>query len=140
MPLNERFTFALKTTLHKDGTPDTGEYEQASLFFLFQLPNSLVPLLYSWGDCSLQGKFDSHADDFHYVMCGKIFRRRKEAGNLFVYMSCGGLLCCLNTTAGNSASLDDDIFRFELLKPAPLTLTIPRSINKRVYLLLRSRT
>jgi len=58
-----------------------------------------------------QGKFDSHADDFHYVMCGKIFRRRKEGGNLFVYMSCGGLLCCLNTTAGNSASLDDDIFR-----------------------------
>jgi hypothetical protein len=60
-----------------------------------------------------QGKFESHADDFHYVMCGKIFRRRKDAGNLFVYMSCGGLLCCLNTTAGNSASLDDDIFRSE---------------------------
>ncbi len=30
LPLNERFTFALKTTLHKDGTPDTGEYEQVS--------------------------------------------------------------------------------------------------------------
>ncbi len=28
LPLNERFTFALKTTLHKDGSPDTGEYEQ----------------------------------------------------------------------------------------------------------------
>jgi hypothetical protein len=67
LPLNERFTFALKTTLHKDGTPDTGEYEQASLFFLFQLTNSLVSLLYSRGKCSLQGKFDSHADDFHYV-------------------------------------------------------------------------
>jgi hypothetical protein len=112
LPLNERFTFALKTTLHKDGTPDTGEYEQASLL-LFDLSDSPASVLYSRGDCSLQAKFDSHADDFHYVMCGKIFRRRKEAGNLFVYMSCGGLLCCLNTTAGNSASLDDDIFRFE---------------------------
>ncbi len=68
-------------------------------------------------DAWLQGKFESHADDFHYVMCGKIFRRRKDAGNLFVYMSCGGLLCCLNTTAGNSASLDDDIFRSDARPP-----------------------
>lgn len=104
--MNERFTFALKTTLHKDGTPDTGEYEQVSAT-VQRVSVALSPRF-----SSTQGKFDSHADDFHYVMCGKIFRRRKDGGNLFVYMSCGGLLCCLNTTAGSSASLDDDIFRF----------------------------
>ena len=37
LPLNERFTFALKTTLHKDGTPDTGEYEQASLLVTYNV-------------------------------------------------------------------------------------------------------
>ncbi len=82
----------------------------------------------------MQGKFDSHADDFHYVMCGKIFRRRKDAGNLFVYMSCGGLLCCLNTTAGSSASLDDDIFRFDQPRlKLPLPVTFAQHQQARVF-------
>lgn len=55
-------------------------------------------------------RFDSHADDFEYVMYGKVFRHHQKAGDpdMSVFVSFGGLLMHLRGDEAHLKSLDLD--------------------------------
>ncbi|XP_054783488.1 DNA-directed RNA polymerases II and V subunit 8A-like [Prosopis cineraria] len=71
LQVGQKFALLLVPTLNPDGTPDTGYY--------------------------VQGKGQSLADNFEYVMYGKLYRISEESGQekAEIYISFGGLLMML---------------------------------------------
>ena len=71
LSVTQRFTLALATTLNLDGTPSLPYYDQS--------------------------KRRSHADDYQYVMHGKVYKyeEEKNSDKVSVYISYGGLLMCI---------------------------------------------
>ena len=69
--VKQRFTLALASTLNLDGTPSATSYEPSSR--------------------------RTHADDFQYVMYGKVYKyeEEKNSDKVSVYISYGGLLMCI---------------------------------------------
>mmetsp|Transcript_11570 Transcript_11570/g.22862 ORF Transcript_11570/g.22862 Transcript_11570/m.22862 type:complete len:142 (-) Transcript_11570:22-447(-) len=84
MKVLDRFSLAIASTLRKDGVSDEGTYDQSG--------------------------FESHADDFEYVMYGKVFRHHQKHGDpdMSVFVSFGGLLMHLRGDEGHLKSLDLD--------------------------------
>ena len=85
---DERFSLALCSTLRKDGEPDEGVYDQSGA--------------------------ESHADDFEYVMYGKVFKHHQKPSehDMSVFVSFGGLLMHLkgDETNLNKLSLDTRVY------------------------------
>ena len=75
MTVKQRFTLALASTLNLDGTPSATTYEPSTR--------------------------RTHADDFQYVMYGKVYKYEEEKSTdksmdkVAVYVSYGGLLMCI---------------------------------------------
>ena len=55
LKVNDRFSLAIASTLRKDGIADEGCFDQSG--------------------------FESHADDFEYVMYGKVFKHHVKPGD-----------------------------------------------------------
>ena len=55
LKVNDRFSLAIASTLRKDGSPDEGCFDQSG--------------------------YDSHADDYEYVMFGKVFKHHFKPGD-----------------------------------------------------------
>ncbi|KAJ1490031.1 RNA polymerase [Baffinella frigidus] len=84
MKVDDRFSMALTNVLRKDGEPDDGCFDQSG--------------------------FDSHADDFEYVMYGKVFKHHSKPNetDMSVFVSFGGLLMHLRGDESNLSKLDLD--------------------------------
>mmetsp|Transcript_18719 Transcript_18719/g.31169 ORF Transcript_18719/g.31169 Transcript_18719/m.31169 type:complete len:106 (-) Transcript_18719:103-420(-) len=80
--VNQKFSFALSTTLALDGKPDEGTFDQ-----------SIGATL---------------ADKFEYVMYGKVYRYTQDALKVSVYISFGGLLLMLKGDPRNLQGLEQD--------------------------------
>lgn len=85
---DERFSLALCTNMRKDNEPDDGFLDQSGA--------------------------ESHADDFEYVMHGKVFKHHQKPGDhqMSVFVSFGGLLMHLqgDETNLNKLELDSKIY------------------------------
>eukprot|EP00730_Choanoeca_flexa_P014035 TRINITY_DN5985_c0_g1_i2.p1 TRINITY_DN5985_c0_g1~~TRINITY_DN5985_c0_g1_i2.p1 ORF type:complete len:155 (+),score=6.66 TRINITY_DN5985_c0_g1_i2:27-467(+) len=96
LELNDRFTLCLATTLHEDGSPDDGEYDQS-------------------GRSNL-------ADGYDYVMHGKVYRieEQDQGQQLSVFVSFGGLLMRLrgDTSSLSKPGLDIDSSQYLLMRKA----------------------
>mmetsp|Transcript_16141 Transcript_16141/g.39320 ORF Transcript_16141/g.39320 Transcript_16141/m.39320 type:complete len:142 (+) Transcript_16141:77-502(+) len=92
MKVFDRFSLAITHTLRKDGAPDEGAYDQSG--------------------------FESHADDFEYVMYGKVFKHHQKHGDLdmSVFVSFGGLLMHLRGDESNLKNLDLDTRVYLLMR------------------------
>lgn len=92
MELGDKFRLVLATTLHEDGAPDDGEFNP------------------------LWEQQPSRADQFEYVMYGKIYRIEGDesdvASRLSAYVSYGGLLMRLQGDANNlhGMTIDQNIY------------------------------
>lgn len=97
--LGEKFRLVLATTLREDGTPDDGEYNAAD-------------------------NAPSRADQFEYVMHGKVYRIDAEnsgggdhfGNRLSAYVSYGGLLMRLQGDANNLHGMEVDQLMYLLMK------------------------
>ena len=94
--MGEKFRLVLASTLKEDGTPDDGEYN----------PAETGP---------------SRADQFEYVMYGKVYRVENEgtdqnSSRLSAYVSYGGLLMRLQGDENNLQELQVDSHVFLLIK------------------------
>jgi len=93
----EKFRLVLANTLREDGTPDDGEYN----------PSDNSP---------------SRADQFEYVMYGKVYRIEGDEGGveaptrLAAYVSFGGLLMRLQGDANNLHGMEVDNHVYLLIK------------------------
>ncbi|XP_063709887.1 DNA-directed RNA polymerases I, II, and III subunit RPABC3 [Culicoides brevitarsis] len=95
MELGDKFRLVLATTLHEDGTPASQEYNAAEI----------------------EG---SRADNFEYVMFGKVYRLEGDdseaSSRLSAYVSFGGLLMRLQGDANNLHGFEVDQQMYLLMK------------------------
>ncbi|KAL6503335.1 DNA-directed RNA polymerases II and V subunit 8A [Orobanche gracilis] len=90
MHVGEKFMMVLASTLNLDGTPDTGYYTP--------------------------GNKKSLADEFDYVMHGKLYKISKEQAKVSMVVSFGGLLMLLEGEASIAAKFELDQKLFILLR------------------------
>eukprot|EP00288_Rhodomonas_lens_P004735 CAMPEP_0177728472 /NCGR_PEP_ID=MMETSP0484_2-20121128/20899_1 /TAXON_ID=354590 /ORGANISM="Rhodomonas lens, Strain RHODO" /LENGTH=113 /DNA_ID=CAMNT_0019241247 /DNA_START=33 /DNA_END=374 /DNA_ORIENTATION=- len=88
----DRFSLALTTRLRKDDEPDDGTWDQSG--------------------------FESHADDFQYVMYGKVFKHHSKPGepDMSVFVSFGGLLMHLRGDEAHLSKFDLDMRLYLLIR------------------------
>merc|ERR1712179_238933 len=98
MELGEKFRLVLATTLREDGFPDSGDWNPTDTG-------------------------TSRADQFEYVMHGKIYRiegdgdfNSESSGRLSAYVSYGGLLMRLEGDANNLHGFEVDHYVYLLMK------------------------
>ncbi|RUS74290.1 hypothetical protein EGW08_017941 [Elysia chlorotica] len=93
--LGDKFRLVIATTLREDGCPDDGEFQ----------PTSSGP---------------SRADQFEYVMYGKVYRiesdGNQDSGRLAAYVSFGGLLMRLMGDPNNLHGFEDDSRIYLMMK------------------------
>ena len=90
MKIFDRFSMALSTNLRKDGEPDEGVYDQSGRRY-----GSIV--------CEIDGVagVETFADDFEYVMHGKVFKQYRKPGEteMFYYT-----VVCINDVCAGPCS------------------------------------
>ncbi|KAL0919126.1 hypothetical protein M5K25_011202 [Dendrobium thyrsiflorum] len=93
--VGEKFSMVLASTLNLDGTPDSGYF--------------------------MQGQKKSLADNFEYVMHGKLYKISEESAGgtnvkVEIYVSFGGLLMLLKGDPSNAANFELDQRLFLLMR------------------------